>query len=143
MNRAKGCGIGMTRGERFMPSDVQTEPGSEPGAERVLFDYIKGNDFRTVHADGFIGGLTPNGSLHFATYCERLAIPRRVAHRPNPDGTLGEPIPEETVTRGSIVREMSADIFVSYGVAVELRDWLSERIKELDERAEIVKKLGI
>lgn len=123
-----------------MPSD---EAGLGEGATRVLFDFIKGNDFRSLHADGFIGGVTPSGGLHFAVYAERNAIPRRLAYIPKPDGMLGDLVAEETVSRGAVVREMSADIFMSHSVAGELMTWLGDRLKELDERAEYVKKMGI
>lgn len=109
--------------------DVAAEAGDAP-TDRVAFDYIKGQLFRVIRADGVIGSVTPNGNIHMAFYSERPAIPRRLIHRLTPGGGLGELLPTETVSRGSIVRELEADLFVTVEVAEILRKWLEQRIKE-------------
>ncbi|MEO8455263.1 MAG: hypothetical protein ABI454_08885 [Sphingomicrobium sp.] len=100
--------------------------------DRVSFDYIKGKDFRVVRADGAIGGITPNGYVHFVLYSERGAIPRRQVFALTPEGTVGEIIDAETVTRGSIVREMDVDVFLRPDVAKALHTWLGEQIQVID-----------
>lgn len=102
--------------------------------ERVVFEYIKSAHFRVIHADGAIGAVTPNGFIHFALYSERAAIPRKIVHKIEEGGRLGEPIPEETVAREGIVREMDVDVFVTVEVAESLRNWLEEKIKTVKER---------
>ncbi len=102
--------------------------------ERVVFEYIKSAHFRVIHADGAIGAVTPNGFIHFALYSERAAIPRKLVHKIEEGGRLGAPIPEETVAREGIVREMDVDVFVTVEVAQMLRDWLGEKIKIAKER---------
>src|SRR3989442_6878794 len=42
----------------------------------VTFHYIKSSQFRVVHADGIIGGVTPRGLIHIAVFSERPAIPQ-------------------------------------------------------------------
>ena len=100
---------------------------------RVTFDYLKGSLFRSIRADGAIGGITPEGQIHFALYSERSAIPRQVVQPIEADGSLGPVIPELTVSRGSIVREMDVDVFVSPEVAERLRDWLSQQLEKLQK----------
>ena len=100
--------------------------------ERVTFDYLKSPQFRSIRADGAIGGLTPDGLIHFALYSERIAIPRQIVQPVEADGTLGPAISELTVSRGSIVREMDVDVFVSPEVAVRLRDWIDDQLKKLE-----------
>jgi hypothetical protein len=99
---------------------------------RVAFDYIKSQHFRVLHADGVIGSLTPPGNLHAVFFSERPAIPRRVVHALDESGQLGAPLPSETVSRDSIVREADVDIHMSLPVARALRDWLGQRIAEAE-----------
>ncbi len=103
--------------------------GNGDAGNRVAFDYIKSQHFRVVRADGAIGGLTPTGDLHFALYTERHPIPRRIVHEIDKGG-LGAAVPNETVSRDAIVREMDVDVFVSIGVARSLHQWLGEKIAE-------------
>ena len=101
--------------------------------ERVKFHYLKATHFRTIHADGAIGNITPAGYIHMAMYNERPAIPREIVHKIKTDGTLGEIIPEETVDRGGIVREMEVDVLMSVEVARSIKNWLGDQIKKIDK----------
>ncbi|WP_324752102.1 hypothetical protein [Roseovarius sp. Pro17] len=106
----------------------------DPGKPVVSFDYIKASGFQSLRADGVIGGLTPNGRIHMAIYSERPAIPRRLTYSLNDAGHLGDLV--EVETRDSVVREMSADIFLDLKSAEAIQEWLKEQIKELKIRAE-------
>lgn len=117
-----------------MAEETRATDGGNDASGQVAFDYIKNPNFRIVRADGAIGGITPNGHVHFALYSERQPIPRRLVYDLPEDGTLGEPIAEETICRDAIVREMEVDIFMSPDVARSLRDWLNMRLGELDQR---------
>lgn len=98
--------------------------------DKIAFDYIKSQFFRVIHADGAIGSITPSGMIHFALYSERPAIPRRQVQQLVEAGRLGDPIPSETESRESVVREMDVDVILTVDVAMLLRDWLDTRIKE-------------
>lgn len=99
----------------------------------VAFDYVKSSDFRTVWADGAVGGATPSGLIHFAIYSERPAIPRRQVF--SVEGTsaegsrLGPELVERRVSRDAIVREMPVDVLVSPAVAESLARWLLEQVE--------------
>ena len=109
--------------------DDEHSGGNGNAGNRVAFDYIKSQHFRVVRADGAIGGLTPTGGVHFALYSERHAIPRRHVHQI--DGSrVGAMLPNETVSRDAIVREMDVDVFLSIDVARSLYQWLGEKIGE-------------
>ncbi len=112
------------------------ETGRDEGdqAPQVAFDYIKGQLFHVVHADGVIGGVTPNGSVHVAFFSERSAIPQREVRKINPDGTLGNVIASRSVTRNAIVREVDVDVMLAPPVAELLISWLQERVSELKKR---------
>ena len=103
----------------------ETAPHSE--SPSIAFDYIKSNFFRVIRADGAIGGPTPQGHLHLAFYSERAAMPRRVIHELKDDNTLGAV--RETQSRDSMIRELDVDVFLSFGVAESLHEWLGEQIK--------------
>jgi hypothetical protein len=102
--------------------------------DRIAFEYTYGEGYRTHHVDGATGGITPNGFIHFAVYSEKFELPGKQLFKLNSDGSLGSLMEGELGTR-RIVREMSADIFVTLATAKGLRDWLSERIGELESLA--------
>jgi hypothetical protein len=98
---------------------------------RVAFDYIKGQFFRVVHADGVIGSVTPTGHIHMAIFSERPAIPRRLVLAIDETGQPTELISNETVSRDSIVREIDVDVHMSLLSARSIQQWLDQRIQEL------------
>jgi hypothetical protein len=112
-----------------------TEPAahvvSDGSRHHVVFEYIKSAAFRVIHADGIIGGVTPAGNLHLAFYSERAALPRRQAFAINPNGSLGELLPDETVSRNSVIREMDIDVVISRKAAEAMMHWLGERLEDL------------
>jgi len=113
-----------------MTQEPEEPFGAEPPRPRVAFDYIKSTNFRVVRADGAIGGITPNGFIHFALYTERAPIPRRLVHEVKENGALGGPIPGEEVVRDAVVREMDTDVYVTIETAMSLHKWLGEKIEE-------------
>lgn len=113
---------------------------SDP-AKRVTIEYIKSQSFRVIHADGAIGGVTPSGNVHLALYSERAAIPRTLVHEANDDGSLGNPIPEETIVRPGLIREMDVDVILTRPAVEGLLKWLTDRMKDLEERDKIQKKI--
>lgn len=132
---------------RSRPSPVVAEKkkpkksnGGNHAQERVIvFEYIKSELFRVIHADGAIGGITPQGNIHFALFSERAAIPRVLMHEANPDGSLGKALPDRSVVRPGLIREMDVDVVMSLATAEPFAAWLEERIAELKKR---LKKAG-
>lgn len=106
--------------------------GNGQPTQEVVLDYIKGQYFRVVHADGMIGGPTPQGNLHIAFYSERPPIPKRMVQPVSATGVLGNPIPEKTVVRDcTAVRELDVDVIMTFQVAEQFHQWLGQRIDEL------------
>jgi len=102
------------------------------GPHRVAFDYIKSQHFRVIHADGAIGSPTPQGNLHIAFFSERPAIPRRIVHELDSRGQIGGALPDEMVSRDSIVREIDCDVHMSLPSAKAFYDWLGTQISEAE-----------
>jgi len=98
---------------------------------QVIFHYLKAAAFRTIHVDGAIGALTPQGGIHFALYSERPAIPQQVTYQVRPDGALGEQ--EAVVSRGGVVRELEVDAIMTLDTAKSLRDWLSRKLSDAEK----------
>jgi hypothetical protein len=106
--------------------------GTARAPDEVAIDYIKAPDFRIVWADGAMGSPTPSGHIHFVLFAERPAIPRRQVHKLDlVTGVLGEAIPEKTISRGALVREMSCDVMIAPETALTLAQWLVEQVKIL------------
>jgi hypothetical protein len=114
-----------------------SESAAPPPSVPVRFFYIKANHFSVYHVDGALGGITPRGLIHFAVYSERPAIPQSGEHTFSPEGVLSPPLSLEG--KAGIVRELDADLIMSKATAVEIRNWLTGRIEELDalERGEM------
>lgn len=108
--------------------------------QEITYHYIKSNFFRVIHADGVIGGVTPAGNVHLAFYSERPAIPQMMKAAVTPEGKLGETIGSSG--KAGIAREMDVDVQLSRQAVIQLRDWLSERIVEIEKASEMAQELG-
>lgn len=104
--------------------------GAGRAPDEVAIDYIKASDFRVVWVDGVMGSPTPAGHIHFVLFAERPAIPRRQVHKIDmTTGVLGEAIPEKTISRGALVREMSCDVMLAPETALTVAQWLINQVK--------------
>ena len=108
-----------------------TSAASVP-TQSVKFHYIKGPDFRTIHIDGAIGGITPSGFLHIAMYCERSAIPTKITQELRPDGSLGQELAREGLE--GVARQMEIDIILNEATAKNLKVWLDKQLEEFEKR---------
>ena len=114
-----------------MAEDDLATIGTQAAPGEVAFDYVKDSDFRVVWADGIIGGVTPSRHIHFALFSERPAIPRRVVHKVDGNGVLGDPVPEKMISRNAIIREMSYDVIMSAETALNIGNWLISQVDQL------------
>lgn len=105
--------------------------------EEVTFHYLKGPDFRTIHIDGAIGGITPSGFLHIAFFCERMAIPKTVKQKIKDDGTLGDEIDRDV--REGVVRQMEIDVVMGEEAVKNLKVWLDRKLEGFEARRRITK----
>jgi hypothetical protein len=98
----------------------------------IEFDLIKSNLFRVIHADGAIGGVSPQGYVHMALYNERRAIPTKIVHAL--DGSkLGSEIQSKREGRRGMVREIEADIVLGIEEARALQMWLTNQISQIEK----------
>ncbi|MGI4944418.1 MAG: hypothetical protein ACRYHQ_28315 [Janthinobacterium lividum] len=103
-------------------------PDSAQDSERVTVDYIKGTQFRTIHPDGAISALNAQGRIEIAFFCERRAIPNRVVHKLNEDGSLGDIL--EVQTRGSVIRDIDTVVALQPDIALDLARFIMSQFQE-------------
>ena len=116
-------------------ADKSPVPGStEPDKPKIDFHYEKSNLFRVVHVDGALGGPTPQGKILVSVYSERLPLPKVITQELKPDGSLGGET--DRVSRGGIFREVEVALMMDRNVAESIREWLGDKIRELDEARE-------
>jgi hypothetical protein len=108
--------------------DIKQEP-------QLIIEYSKDPMFRSTHADGIVGGLTPNGQLHIAFFSERAQLPKRHVYTFNADGSIGPQLPEERNPRETIFRDIQVDVLMTIQAAEGLKSWLDAFIKNLRTRA--------
>jgi len=100
----------------------------------IEFDFIKSNFFRVIRADGAFGGIAPGGAIHMAIYSERQAIPTKTVH--SLEGQqLGPEILKKREGRSAIVREVEIDVVLELPQAIVFRQWLDEKITQLQQIA--------
>jgi hypothetical protein len=55
-------------------------------------------------------------------------------HVIKPDGSLGEPVADMTVTRGGVVRELEVGLIMSADAAENIGKWMIENAQKLRDR---------
>ena len=123
-----------------MAEEPKKIPGLDREAQRIRFDYIKGNYFRVIHVDGVFGGNAPRGFIHMAVWNERWPIPKQTTHELTTEGKAGKEILEERVFRDAIVREVEAQIVMDIPTAKKVTEWLQRKIDFAESTKEGTKK---
>ena len=97
--------------------------------QKIKFHYVKSNFFRVIHADGFFGGLTPQGKINIGVFNERRPFPDLVIQEVDlATGKLGS----ETLRTGrdGVLRELEANIVMDIDIAQVILEWLQRHINE-------------
>jgi hypothetical protein len=93
----------------------------------VPVHYVKSPSFRTVHADGVMGGILPSGrAMNIAFYAERAPFPTEETYDVGPEGHFITP--RESKKRKGIYREIEVSIVVDWETVRSLQNWL-ERVE--------------
>jgi hypothetical protein len=101
--------------------------------QSVKITYLKSPGFRTVHADGALGGETPDLNVFIAFWLQRGVIPDVTIHAVTPDGGVN-PIPSEVTARsgGGIVREVDFGVVMTLDAAKSFHEWLGQKISAIE-----------
>ncbi len=100
--------------------------------KNIKIHYIKTNSYRTYHADGFFGGVTPSGKLYIEPYIDRGPTPKSIDFKLSPDGKLGDEVTRES--KDGLIREIETGIICDVQVAESLIVWLQQKIKEFKDK---------
>ena len=101
------------------------------------FHNVKTQSYRTFYCDGVFGALTPSGKVYLDLYLERLPIPKSVKMKLT-EGENGSTETQELSRAGKegVIREMECGLIFDIPTALKIRDFLDQKIKEFQDRAE-------
>lgn len=97
----------------------------------VTFHNKISQNFREIHVDGAFGSITPPGFVNLNFYAERLPIPKSTDYIVN-DNSLGEKLNDSQDSKTGVVREYEFGIYCDLKTAINIRNFLTERISELE-----------
>lgn len=99
----------------------------------IEFNYIKGNHFRVIHADGVMSNGTPRGNLFLGFYSERFPLPDSQTFKINEEGRVtGEVVEKRKINSNGIMREVEVGIMLDIEVAKVLVLSLSQLIRQVE-----------
>ena len=108
----------------------------------VSFYYLKSPDYRQIHVDGVVGGVTPRGLIHMAVFSEHFAIPQKTVQSVEKGGSLGSELTDQRISRDGIVRDLAAGLVLDEATAHQLIDWLQMRLVELKKVKQAVEEIA-
>jgi hypothetical protein len=110
----------------------QTGPGDVAPVTTVEALFTKSGLFRVVHADGAFGGIAPNGLIRMALYSEGNPFPESITYDLQGNNLI-EKQRSKQPPLGTIIRELEVDVVMNIRVARSLRNWLDDKIKQLEQ----------
>lgn len=100
---------------------------------QIEFNYIKGNHFRVIHADGIMSNGTPRGNLFLGFYSERFPLPDSQTFEINEEGRVtSEVIEKRKINSNGIMREVEVGVMLDIEVAKVLVLSLSQLIRQVE-----------
>lgn len=101
--------------------------------KEIEFNYIKGSNFRVVHADGAMGNGTPSGNLFLVFYSERFPLPDSQTFSISEEGrVIGEVTEKRKVNSNGVMREVEVGVMLDINVAKGMVVSLSHLIRQLE-----------
>ena len=98
--------------------------------QTVELRYTRAPDFRTVHADGVYGGITPAGQLRMEFFVA-VRKSQDIEVCEIKDNKLGKPLSMEGAEPGVILREKQVSVVMSFDAAKALLPWLKDKVEQI------------
>jgi hypothetical protein len=118
-----------------MPNPTDQHPSTTQNMEAgVDFHFRRSNYYRSIFAEGAIGGITPKGILKMNLYTERYALPTKTRHRVTEDDHGYSVGPEDPKFRESLQgfeRELEVEVLMNIDTAAALYEWLGKQLETL------------
>jgi hypothetical protein len=86
--------------------------------------YEKNPLYRTIYADGLIGGKTPANAFNFSFYATRNPIPKSSLHSINVDGSVNPEGIHSSESKVGIIREIEVGIYMNTETAKDIYEFL-------------------
>lgn len=107
--------------------------------ETLEFHYLKSPGFKSFYATGAYGGISPNGLISMAFYVERSPIPQKTVFSFDKEGKLGKELIDLKEGKEGVIRELDCNILFDINTAKNIRNWLDNHIKNLEELEKKIK----
>ena len=102
----------------------------KPEKGDISFEYRISANYSVYAVSGVVGGLSPGGEIIASFFNERSPIPKKVKHKIDEDGKLGEVIEKEIVD--SIIRNVMFGLSMNPRVAKAVGKWLIQKAEEYE-----------
>lgn len=103
----------------------------------ITFHYIKNSGYRLFPSDGAFGGITSRGKICVNFFAERAPIPKSTKYKIDKNGSLDlNSAVHSSDSKEGIIREIESGILMDIDTAIQLRDWLTDKINIYLKQAE-------
>jgi len=104
------------------------------GKKKITFKYIFKDDYNPTYINGAFGGINPQGEIVANFYLERIALPNSTTQIVEENGSLGDIVQKDPKDLDeSCVRFIQYGIIMNLDTAKQLKKWLEDNIKNLEE----------
>jgi hypothetical protein len=105
---------------------------SAPLQDKVTFYNKLSPNYRSVHADGAYGGITPRGFVNISFFSERQAIPRSSVYTFNHEEKTVVKLNDSEDSKDGIIREYDFGVYMNLDTAKKLIELLTLKVNELE-----------
>ena len=92
--------------------------------------YQKNPLYRSIYADGLIGGPTPANSICFSFYATRNTLPKSVKHEITPEGGVSADGKLSADSKSGIMREIEVSVYLNKQTAKEIFEYLKKLVEQ-------------
>ena len=90
--------------------------------------------YRSVHADGAIGSVTPSNKIALSFYSSRKVIPKSVMYELNDKGLIEKALAVSKDSKKGIIREIEFSVYMDKSVAIKLYNYLKNTLDNDESR---------
>lgn len=105
---------------------------SAPQQDTITFYNKLSPNYRSVHADGAYGGITPKGFISISFFSERQAIPRSSVYTFDHEEKTVTKLNDSEDSKDGIIREYDFGAYMNLDTAKQLIELLSHKVNELE-----------
>lgn len=117
-----------------------TSPSQPDDIEKIVirFQFVNSAHCRVIHVDGAWGGIGPGRMINMSIFSERRPTPNWIDLDMDSSSGIAEESQRDIFD--GITREIEAHLVFSVATAQKLRDWLNEKIDDIERVEEEIRK---